>query len=99
MFHFKQISTTMELLIKILAQLFDFFKAKNPAQALVIQSVLGTILFNLNAIVAFFNVSNPTVLLIAQFLTGLAMALTGSRTTQYIEPKDDTQASNTETNQ
>ena len=74
----------MEIIIKLLATLFDAFKAKNPIIATTIITILGLVVFNIDAIVANFGVQNAIVIDIAKFVSLFLLGVTGSRTTSIL---------------
>ena len=74
----------MEIIIKLLATLFDAFKAKNPIVATTIITILGLVVFNIDAIVANFGVQNAIIINIAKFVSLFLLGVTGSRTTAIL---------------
>lgn len=70
---------------QILASIFDFFKAKNPKIAGLIVLVLGTIVYFLNNGGSDFLGEKAAH--IAEYIVMLFLALTGSRTTSFLDKK------------
>lgn len=76
----------MDFLTKILAQLFDSFKAKNPKIAAIIILVLGAFLWAAQNGLG--EVSGVDFSKAMEWVVFVLAALQGSRTTQYIKEAD-----------
>lgn len=70
---------------KLLAAVFDFFKAKNPKIAGLILLILMTIVYFLDN--GGLGLLGPKASEIAQYIVTIIIAITGSRTTALLSKK------------
>lgn len=76
-----------KLINSILAKLFDSFKAKNPQLAGVVILVLGTIIYlSENGLPELIGADLSGIV---KWVSVVLVALTGSRTTQILNPKKE----------
>lgn len=73
-----------QFFIRLLATIFDAFKAKNPAIAATIVTVLGAVVLFLNTIAPALGITSPVFIEILRIAALVVMGLTGSRTSQIL---------------
>lgn len=71
-----------ELIVKGLANVFDWFKAKNPVVALIILSAIGGL--NIFIESGGTDVFGPKLTEYVQYISWVWAALQGTRTTRYV---------------
>lgn len=78
-----------DFITKLLARLFDWFKAKNPKIAALIVSLLLTLLAGLENGLGDYLGMPQIVETVVQWVTYILLAFQGSRTTNVLHGKDE----------